>query len=79
MSSPLGSVLTCIYLEFLESGPFEYRILRNSNYFRYVNNILLIYSQEFDLVKITDQLNKVEPTIKFTHELETNNSLPYKK
>ena len=77
MGSPLCGVLVCIYLEFHESSSFKYVISCNSNYFWYSDNILLIYPQEHDIVKITDRLNKIEPTLKFTHELETNNSLPF--
>ena len=77
IGSLLSGVLACIYLKFFEFGPFKYIIPSNSNYFRYIDNILLIYPQEFDLVKITDGLNKIEQTLKFTHELETNNSLPF--
>ena len=55
-------VLACIYLEFLESGPFKYIIPSNSNYFRYIDDIQLIYPQELRLVKITDGLKKIEPT-----------------
>ena len=72
----LSHVLARIYLEFLESGPCKFIILNNSNYFRYIDDILFIYLQELDLVKITDRLNKIEPTIEFTRELKTNNSLP---
>ena len=64
----LSGVFTCIYLAFLKSGLFKYIIPCNSNYFRYIDNILLIYLQEFELVKITDRLNKIEPTLKFIHE-----------
>ena len=46
----------------------------NSSYFRYIDNTLIIYPQELDLVKITERPNKIEPTLKCTHELETNNS-----
>ena len=59
MGSPLSGVLACICLEFLESGPFKYMIPCNSNYFRYIDDILLIYPQELDLVKINDRMNKI--------------------
>ena len=77
MSSLLSVVLAWIYLEFLEPVPFKYIIPSNSNYFLYIDDILLIYPQELDLTKITDRLIKIEPMIKFTHELETYNSLPF--
>ena len=74
---PLSGLLACIYIEFPETSPFKYIILINSNYLRFIDDILLIYSEEHNLIKITDRLNKIEPTIKFTHELETNNYLSF--
>ena len=46
-------------------------------YFRYTDDILLIYPQDLDLHSITDRLNNVEPSIKFTYELESNSTLPF--
>ena len=40
------------------------------NYFRYIDNILLIYLQELNSKLIPERLNSREPSIKFTHELE---------
>ena len=75
MGSPLCGVLACIYLEFLEFGPFKYIIPNTAHYFRYIDDILLIYPQDLDLHSITDRLNNVE-RIKFTYELEYN-TLPF--
>ena len=77
MGSPLSGVLACIYLEFLESGPFNYIIPNTTRYFRYIDDILLIYTQDLDLHSITDRLNNVEHSIKFTYELESNSTLPF--
>ena len=78
---PIGSlfnaVLTCIYLEFLESGPFKYIISSNPSYFTYIDDISFIYPQDFDINRITKRLNNVEPSIKFLYELESNNTLPF--
>ena len=71
MDSVLTSVLACIYLEFLESGPFTYIIPSNTSYFRYIVDILLIYPPDLNLNRITDKLN-AEPSIKFIYELESN-------
>ena len=77
MGSPLSAVLVCIYVEFLESGPFRYIWPNTAHYFRYIKDILLIYPQDFDLHSITDRLNNVESFIKFTYELEYNSTLPF--
>ena len=75
MGSPLSRVLACIYLEFLESGLFKH-IPNTAHYFRYIDDILLIYPQDLDL-HITDKLNNVEPSLKFIYELEYNSTLPF--
>ena len=41
MGSPLNGVLACIFLEFLEFGPFRYIIPNAARY-----NILHIYPQD---------------------------------
>ena len=78
---PIGSllcgVLACIYLEFLESGLFKYIIPNTAHYFRYIDDILLIYPQDLDFYSITDRLNNVEPSIKFTYESEYNSTQPF--
>ena len=77
MGSPLSGVLACIYLEFIESGPFKHIIPNTANYFRYIADILFIYPQDLGLHSITDKLNNVEPSLKFTYELEYNCTLPF--
>ena len=77
MGSPLSGVLACVYLEFLESGPFKYIILNTAHYFRYIDDMLLICPQDLDFHSITDRLNNVEPSIKFTYELENNSTSPF--
>ena len=54
MSSPLSCFIACIYLELLGSARLKYIIPRSSNYFQYIDVILLIYQQELNLIKITD-------------------------
>ena len=75
MGPLLSGVLACIFQEFLESGPFKYIIPNTAHYFRYIDDILLIYPQDLDLHSITDRLNNVEPSIKFIYELEYNSTL----
>ena len=77
MGSSLSGVLACIYLEFLQSGPFKHIIPNTAHYFRYIDDILFIYPQDLELNSITDKLNNVEPSLKFTHELEYNCTLPF--
>ena len=66
MGTPVGGGLACENIttrrdhrqtKSLEFGPFEDITPNNSHYFRYIDDILHIYSQEFTLIKITDRLN----------------------
>ena len=41
MGNPLSDVLACLFLEFLESGPFKYRLRINTTYFKYIDDILI--------------------------------------
>ena len=77
MGSPISGFLACIFLEFLESGPFKYVLPRDSHLFRYIDDGLLIYPETFSLPKIVEKLNKKEPTINFSYELETDSTLPF--
>ena len=77
MGSPLSGVLASIYQEFLESGPFKYIIPNTSQYFRYIDDVLLIYPQDLDWHSITAWLKNLKPSIKFTYELEYNSTLPF--
>ena len=51
--------------------------LRYIHTYIYIDDIQLFYSQDLDLHSITDRLNSVEPSLKFTYELEYNHTLPF--
>ena len=76
MRPPLYAFLACIYLQFLQSGPFKYIIPNCTRYFRYID-ILLIYPQDLNLNSTIDRLYNVELSIKFTCEIESNNTHPF--
>jgi len=55
-----------------------YDTIKKQNYFRYVDDILLIYDPDHTNIQdITDDFNSLHPNLKFTNELETNNKLNY--
>ena len=62
---------------FIYMALFKYTISYSASFFRYIEDILLIYPQDLDLYSITDSQNKVKPCIKFTCVLESNNTLPF--
>ena len=77
MGSPVSGVLACLFLEFLESGPFSYILPKTTTYFRYIDDALIIYPRQTNLENLVTRLNDVEPTIKFTHEDENDDTLPF--
>ena len=74
-SSPFRGVLTCLFIEFLDSGPFRFMIPKDSSHFYYIDEILLIYTRNYYLTKFTDRLNNIEPPLDFTYESENNKIL----
>ena len=76
MGSSLSGVLVCLYLEFLESQTFKHILPNDIPYFKYINNILIVYPKEHNIPQIVQKLNQVEPSINFKYKLEKNNSLP---
>ena len=60
-------------LEFLESKPFKYILPNDIHFFRYIDNILIIYPNKYNIETITNKLNNIEPTIKLIPELEKDN------
>ena len=77
MESPLSGVLACLYQESLESQPFKHIPPNDIQYFRYIDDIFIIYFKEHNIPQIVQKLNQVEPSINFTYKLEKNNSLPF--
>ena len=77
MGNPLSKILACLFLEFLDSGPFKYRLPSNTTYFRYIDDILIFLPQNIKIEEIAEKLNNVEPSINFTHEKESDNTIPF--
>ena len=73
----LSGVLAWLFLEFFESQPFKHILHNDIHYFRYTDNILIIYPKEQDIPSIAQKLNQVDPSINFTYELKKTNSLPF--
>ena len=68
MEIPLCRVLVYLFLEFLKSGPFKYRLCSIATYFRYIGDILIFLCQNIKIELIADTLNNTEPSINFTYE-----------
>ena len=68
MGNPLSGVLACIFLEFLESSPFKYRLPSNTTYFRYTDDILIFLHQNIKIEEIAEKVNSAESSINFTYK-----------
>ena len=71
----MGSSL-CIF-EFLDSGPFKYRLLIITTYFRYINDVLIFLLQNIKIEEIAEKFNNVESSINFIYEKESNNTISF--
>jgi hypothetical protein len=80
MGAPTSSILSEIYLQHLENTEI-FNILTNSGiegYFRYVDDILLIYNKNHtDIGEIVLSFNVLTPSLNFTLEQEVDNKLNF--
>ncbi len=52
MGNPLTGVLACLFLEFLETGTFKYRLPTNTTYFIYIDDIHISLPQNLKAEEI---------------------------
>jgi len=80
MGAPTSSILSEIYLQFLENNRI-YKILTNHNikrYFRYVDDILIAYDvHQSNIEDVLLEFNKLAPKLKFTIEKEENQKISF--
>ncbi|CAF4585684.1 unnamed protein product [Rotaria socialis] len=78
MGSPLAPILAHLYMSELEENIINFTGKKPSVFYRYVDDIFMIFhgtQREIDLfVKF---MNNIEPTIKFTLEIQKENKLPF--
>ena len=58
MGSLLSGVLASVFLEFLECQPFKHIRPNDIKYFRYIDDILIIYLKEYKSYKNSTKLNR---------------------
>ena len=76
MGSPLGPALANIFIGYYESKLFN-GISKPTVYCRYVDDTIYLFHKETEFQKFLDCLNSLHSYLKFTNEIETNNSLPF--
>ena len=74
MGSPLGPALANIFVGYYESKLFN-EISKPTVYSRYVDDTFSLFHKETGFQKLLNCLNSLYPSLKFTNEIETNNSL----
>jgi hypothetical protein len=80
MGAPTSSILSEIYMQYLENTTI-YDILRDfkiEGYFRYVDNILVVYKgNTTNIKKVLNSFNNINPELKFSMEQEKDNKLNF--
>ena len=80
MGAPSSSILSEIFLQHTKHSHFPRISMKHKliNYFRYVDDILLIYdSSHTDITSILNDFNSTHPNLTFTDELERDNKLSF--
>ena len=77
MGSPLSAVISCLYMKTLEINEYKRIIGKGSNWYRYVDDILVIVPKNTNLENKLRMLNTVNTSIQFTIENEVNGKIPF--
>ena len=77
MGNPVSPIVSNLYMEFFEKKLLPAKLPSNVKWFRYVDDVLCLWPIEHNLEQLMVELNSLVPTIQFTHEIETENSLPF--
>lgn len=78
MGSPLSPIISCLYLELLERYFFyPSPLFSNTTWLRYVDDVLFIHPKSTNINNVHTFINSIKPSIKFTLEKATNNTLPF--
>ncbi|UYV81733.1 hypothetical protein LAZ67_20002153 [Cordylochernes scorpioides] len=75
MGNPISSALANIFMDQIDQVVTESKQLKIIFWKRYIDDIFCI--TESDFVVISNFLNNLRPFLKFTHEIENNNSLAF--
>ena len=78
MGPPLSPIVANLYMEKFERQAIESFPLKPKRWKRYVDDTDVVWPHgEDNLVKFLEHLNKKNSSIRFTMEMETNNSFPF--
>lgn len=77
MGSPLGPLFANIFLSHFESQWLNDLPVKPLLYRRYVDDTLWIFPENTDITQLLTYMNSRHGNMKFTHELESNNSISF--
>ncbi|KAJ8911562.1 hypothetical protein NQ315_007943 [Exocentrus adspersus] len=78
MGSSLSPIMSNIFMEYFEETYVKNYTNKPKIWWRYVDDVFSVWPHGQDsLTQFLNFLNNIEPTIKFTLELEENNKLPF--
>ena len=77
MGNPLSPVLSNLYMEFFEKYILSNIKDENIVWLRYIDDVLCLWPKDTPIIPFFNQLNSLVPSIKFTYELESNNSISF--
>ena len=77
MGSPLGPALANIFVGYYETLLFNNNTKKPLMYHRYVDDTFVAFDNERDCDEFLSRLNSLHPSLLFTFEKESNNSLPF--
>ncbi|CAH8682281.1 unnamed protein product [Schistosoma rodhaini] len=77
MGSPLGPIMTDIFLAKLENGPLTQQIEKFSLYCRYMDDTFILCNDYTDLMETLQLFNTTHPSIKFTCEEENGGRIAF--
>ena len=80
MGAPTSSILSEVYLQYLENTTIYELLIKHKveGYFRYVDDVLVIYKDDkTNIHRVLEDFNNLVPSIKFTLEKEQNNRINF--
>ena len=77
MGAPVSSIFSEIYVQYLEHTKIFDILVKHKlvGYFRYVDDILLIYKETTSIHQLLDMFNNISPTLTFTMETANDNMI----
>ena len=78
MGSPISPIIANLFMEFFEKQVLsEHLNTYIYDWFRFVDDVFAIIPENINVTELNNTLNSYNPSIKFKHEIQENNCLPF--